>query len=309
MLHRRTSDSDGRFRAHTGGFTLIELLVVVAIIALLIAILLPSLSKARDQSRLTVCLSNLRSQVTGVLTYTQDHGGRLPPRSLQWTMASGYSETLLINAFLARYQSQPFVTSNGNIFPTPFGIWRCTEVGLNEDPQRATHAGILHGAPNTWLFSSLNVNDNANRVNAWSDTLPGWESRNNRLGWRRIEQIRRTSEIVALMDNVNYYVTDHGHRDARESVGMSREVIEDPTVAGPDGDNRGSHRTLGRRPASMLDGHAEALPITGAYWKDTEDTYQLAETGNGSISLFAREVQRFLWFVRNDDAVDPDSGS
>lgn len=58
------------------GFTLIELLVVVAIIALLIAILLPSLSKARERGRIAQCLSNVRQLAIEYRTYCQDTGAR-----------------------------------------------------------------------------------------------------------------------------------------------------------------------------------------------------------------------------------------
>src|SRR5262249_30916070 len=55
------------------GFTLIELLVVVAIIATLIAILLPSLSAAREQARIAMCLSNIRQVVQGSAGYVSEH--------------------------------------------------------------------------------------------------------------------------------------------------------------------------------------------------------------------------------------------
>ena len=57
-----------------GGFTLIELLVVISIIALLISILLPALSNARDSARKAVCQSNLRQQAVGTVAYEIDFG-------------------------------------------------------------------------------------------------------------------------------------------------------------------------------------------------------------------------------------------
>jgi prepilin-type N-terminal cleavage/methylation domain-containing protein/prepilin-type processing-associated H-X9-DG protein len=59
-------------------FTLIELLVVVAIIALLISILLPSLQRARRQARSAVCLSNLRGMGQAVTSYAAESKDALP---------------------------------------------------------------------------------------------------------------------------------------------------------------------------------------------------------------------------------------
>src|ERR1051326_1646048 len=58
------------------GFTLIELLVVVAIIALLIAILLPSLGKARERARIAYCSSNCRQICVAYRTYLAYFGGK-----------------------------------------------------------------------------------------------------------------------------------------------------------------------------------------------------------------------------------------
>jgi prepilin-type N-terminal cleavage/methylation domain-containing protein len=70
-----TAGSDRQPRA----FTLIELLMVVAIIALLIGLLVPALSRARESGRSSVCSSNLRQLVIALDTYANDHADRYAP--------------------------------------------------------------------------------------------------------------------------------------------------------------------------------------------------------------------------------------
>jgi len=63
--------------SRTRAFTLVELLVVIGIIAILIAILMPALSRAKDQANGVKCSANMRTMMLAALMFAQDHKGCL----------------------------------------------------------------------------------------------------------------------------------------------------------------------------------------------------------------------------------------
>lgn len=85
-------------RRRGAGFTLIELLVVVSIIALLISILLPSLRKARNQAKDTVCMSNMHQLGVMLHYYLADNGERLP-----WILGTDVGSGMPNNAPFHQY--------------------------------------------------------------------------------------------------------------------------------------------------------------------------------------------------------------
>ncbi len=113
----------------TPGFTLIELLVVVAIIAVLISLLLPTLNAARESSRVIVCTAQLKTQAFGVLQYLSENndifcspassnGSYLWPDYIGKYIGFPESRVYLIGGTL-------YGGPTGNAWRLGVGIWGC----------------------------------------------------------------------------------------------------------------------------------------------------------------------------------------
>lgn len=122
-----------------GGFTLIELLVVVAIIALLIAILVPSLNNAREQAKASTCGANLRSLMLAVTMYTDRNAGYFPQYGF------GHSGSEHAEA------EQSWLMQMAADFGRERKVTRCpsdaSEYWLSEADQALITAGQLHLPP------------------------------------------------------------------------------------------------------------------------------------------------------------------
>jgi prepilin-type N-terminal cleavage/methylation domain-containing protein/prepilin-type processing-associated H-X9-DG protein len=132
------------------GFTLIELLVVVAIIAILAALLLPALARAKQQAQGTACINNLKQETIAFISYQQDFG-----KGITYGSVDSLWMTTLI-----QYQ--------GNVAAVRF-----CPVAADRGTLPASQEAGTGTAP--WYYSNVtNTFTSASNLNTGSYTLNAW---------------------------------------------------------------------------------------------------------------------------------------
>lgn len=216
-------------RSYANAFTLIELLVVVAIIATLIAILLPSMNKSKEVARRAVCMSNQKQIGTGAVASAIANKGQFSP-----IVTLGWEYQLLIPARSPGYSVDSFVEYVPN-----WQVFYCPSRGAT------TWGGFSTEAEKQWLWLdnfAAYGNHIEHLVDYWLYMFAGHSS----AGTLQKGPLRMTTTADGASPSDTTTMTCWG-----EGLGVTGVYAGNkyPSIHGTEG-----------LPSAFLDGHAEFVP-------------------------------------------------
>ncbi|MEX0653963.1 MAG: prepilin-type N-terminal cleavage/methylation domain-containing protein [Phycisphaeraceae bacterium] len=217
-----------------GGFTLIELLVVLALVTLLVAMLLPTLSSAREAARGVQCSANLRTLQMGWLMGVEEFGERIP--YIRTTVPSSHPHHTWVRRLRAIYPDVP-------------QIWGNNTISFNACPTVQRRYPVMFYAGNAWFGYAINARwlpqSEATRAEDLLSELQSWSA------------IRQPARYPWLMD-AEVYPFGSGHAGWQFAPSEAQAFLRHFGV--------GPHHA-GRTAANVAyaDGAVRAVPIADVH--------------------------------------------
>ena len=248
-------------------FTLVELLVVIGIIAVLVAILLPALNRARDQANTTQCLSNLRQIGAAIANYAAENRAYLVPGRYDAT-------TYPANPGAAELENWATLLVNGGYLPTPPQVksqntaWTDTSFGTSvfRCPNGMNNRGDISGMPNPKtpidplgsVFTRLQSASTGTRVDTWYG-INGWTATPTS---SEINAFARWPFTDIPAPGSTLHQKLHKMTDFRDSAGLVL-IFDGYYWAQQDAENVNCrHKNWTQCNLLMADGHAQTINVT-----------------------------------------------
>jgi prepilin-type N-terminal cleavage/methylation domain-containing protein/prepilin-type processing-associated H-X9-DG protein len=219
-------------------FTLIELLVVIAIIAILAAMLLPALARAKESGKRIACLNNLRQLSLSAQMYASDNLGFYPPRSID-----------------ARWPDRLYDSYGKNVKLLLCTTEAATPVSNGSSPSN----NVADASPRSYL------------INGWNDYFVGGTNTGMNLGDNMKESaVLHSSDTILFGEKA----TDHGdyYMDLLENGGNDFTGILDQTRH--DGKS-GSNYAFADGSARYLKNHTALYPLNLWAISDANRSYYI----------------------------------
>jgi prepilin-type N-terminal cleavage/methylation domain-containing protein/prepilin-type processing-associated H-X9-DG protein len=292
MFMNRNSSSLNRQLLLTDAFTLIELLVVIAIIAILAAMLLPALSRAKEKAKTINCVSNLKQITLASGMSIDDNSGRIPPL---W-VNKGNSAIPDFNYDANTYVVQDPTSCWWPDFLRLGGYVKSTTI-FNCPSLKANAVKNIGGAQSLLYPFGIGMNFPEAGILVAGTATPLWIKET---------MVTRPSTFIIYADagsvtaatatdkNPDNWVPDHAYDiAAAQLAGFGSLYFRTPTDTGayPLGDGRSVPRHSSRCNFGMFDSHVETMKNSKAGYQSYNRGYYNIGTPQPSAAWWARNQQ------------------
>ena len=142
------------------GFTMSELLVVIVIIAVLAALLLPALARAKEKGRQTSCINSVRQQTLAVLMYADENGDILPPTAYNDAIGNEVDWPSLLDPYLYYVAKIHLCPTDLNSKMNSYGLNELTFVDLTDpNPAPLTHLASFRTTSTVIMQGDIGTED------------------------------------------------------------------------------------------------------------------------------------------------------